>query len=460
MVQKIKTAIIGTGTAGLNAYRAVKSLGKTILIEGGRYGTTCARVGCMPSKLLIAAADAAHHAEIAPQFGVHPKNIAIDGAQVMDRVKRERDRFVGFVLESVDNIPSEDKLVGSAEFIAPMTLKVGDQILEAERIIIATGSRTVYPEYLKPVMARVISNEEVFYWNDLPKSLLVIGTGVIGLELAQALHRLGVRVTVMGRGGRIGIFSDPVLRQYTAEHLEKTMDFVANGKLKDLRIEGDQVLGLISRNGSEFQEDSWDYILCAAGRVANLDSLNLAASGLGLDKQGQPHFSRQTLQCGSQPVFLAGDVTNELQLLHEAADEGRHAGLNALHYPNLSEIKRRSPLNIAFTDPQMVVSGQAYSELVPESFATGRVSFENQGRSRIMLVNHGLMHVYGDKESHRFLGAEIYGPQAEHLGHLLSWSHQMKLTIPEMLAMPFYHPVIEEGLRTALKDLESKLQLI
>lgn len=458
MVQKIKTAIIGTGTAGLNAYRAVKSLGKTILIEGGQYGTTCARVGCMPSKLLIAAADSAHHTAIAPQFGVHPKDIKIDGAKVMDRVKRERDRFVGFVLESVENIPTEDRLIGRAEFIAPMALKVNNQILEAERIIIATGSRTVYPEYLKPVMPKVITNEEVFYLNDLPKSLLVIGTGVIGLELAQAFHRLGVRVTVVGRGGRIGIFSDPSLRQYAAEHLEKTMDFVANAKFKDLRLGGDGVLGLISRNGSEFQEESWEYILCAAGRVSNVDSLNLKDSGLRLNHLGLPQFNRQTLQCSELPVFLCGDVTNEFQLLHEASDEGRHAGLNALNYPNLSPIQRRSPLNIAFTDPQMAISGQAYSDLVPESFVTGRVSFENQGRSRIMLINHGLMHVYADKETTRFLGAEIYGPQAEHLAHLLSWSHQMKLTIPQMLDMPFYHPVIEEGLRTALRDAEQKLK--
>src|SRR5471032_1072030 len=108
-------AVIGAGTAGLTAYRAARVGGKTaLLIESGPYGTTCARVGCMPSKLLIAAAEAAHMLAAAPAFGVHPGAVRIDGAAVMARVRGERDRFVGFVLDSVDGFPAADKLRGHA----------------------------------------------------------------------------------------------------------------------------------------------------------------------------------------------------------------------------------------------------------------------------------------------------------------------------------------------------------
>ena len=117
---KVDVAVIGAGTAGLVAYRAAKAQGaRTVLIERGVYGTTCARVGCMPSKLLIAAAEAAHMLHLAPQFGVHPGTARIDGVAVMERVRRERDRFVGFVVEGVDAMPDEDKVRGHARFVDP-----------------------------------------------------------------------------------------------------------------------------------------------------------------------------------------------------------------------------------------------------------------------------------------------------------------------------------------------------
>ena len=137
-------AVIGAGTAGLAAYRAARAAGqRALLIEGGPYGTTCARVGCMPSKLLIAAAEAAHGAAHTEPFGVHVGGeITVDGAEVMDRVKRERDRFVGFVLEGVESIPAEDKLRGYARFVSDTVLRVDDHTeVRASRVVIATGSR-------------------------------------------------------------------------------------------------------------------------------------------------------------------------------------------------------------------------------------------------------------------------------------------------------------------------------
>ena len=132
----VDVAVIGAGTAGLAAFRAAKSHGKrTVLIEGGPYGTTCARVGCMPSKLLIAAAEAAHMIGAAPAFGVHGGALRIDGRAVMARVRSERDRFVGFVLEGVENIPQEDRLRGHAKFVDAKRLQIDDHsVVSAERI--------------------------------------------------------------------------------------------------------------------------------------------------------------------------------------------------------------------------------------------------------------------------------------------------------------------------------------
>src|SRR5260221_1520405 len=211
---KVDVAATGAGTAGLAAYRAARAAGvRAVLIEGGTYGTTCARVGCMPSKLIIAAAEAAHAIGRARGFGVHiDGKLRIDGREVMARVKRERDRFVGFVIEGVEAMPEADHVRGYAKFVDRNTLQVGERRIEARAIVIATGSRPAIPPILDAIGDRLVVNDDVFDWDDLPRSVAVFGPGVIGLELGQALARLGVRVVVLGRGGRLGPITDPYVQ--------------------------------------------------------------------------------------------------------------------------------------------------------------------------------------------------------------------------------------------------------
>ena len=165
------------------------------------------------------------------------------------------------------------------------------------------------------------------------------------------------------------------------------------------------------------------------------------------------------MQIADLPIFIAGDVNADVPLLHEAADEGKIAGTNAARYPEVQPGSRRAGLGVVFSDPQIALVGQSFAKLLPESFVTGIVDFTGQGRSRVILKNKGLLHVYADLKTRRFLGAEMIGPRAEHLGHLLAWALQQALTIDRMLEMPFYHPVIEEGVRTALRDAKNKLDL-
>jgi dihydrolipoamide dehydrogenase len=170
---------------------------------------------------------------------------------------------------------------------------------------------------------------------------------------------------------------------------------------------------------------------------------------------------RRTGQIGVSPVFLAGDASDEHPLLHEAADDGRIAGDNAGRWPDVRVRPRRAPLAVVFSDPQIMLAGASHAALTAAgvAFETGAVSFEDQGRSRVMLRNQGALHVYGECGSGRFLGAEMIGPAAEHIGHLLAWSAQRGDTVQQMLDSPFYHPVVEEGLRTALRELQRALHM-
>lgn len=463
----VDVAVIGGGTAGLGAYRAAKAhTKKVVMIEGGPYGTTCARVGCMPSKLLIAAAEAVHHIQKAPGFGVHPEGeIRIDGREVMARVKRERDRFVGFVLEGVDSIPDEDKIQGYARFVDAHTLIVDDHTeIHAERIVIATGSRPSWPAAWNELGDRLIINDDVFNWDDLPHSVAVFGPGVIGLELGQALHRLGVQVIMFGMGGLVGPLTDEAVRDYAAKTLNEEFYLDADAKVEQMFRDGDSVIIRYLDKAGQQQETRVDYVLAATGRRANVDKLDIANTGVQLDNRGVPVADRFTLQTSVPHLFIAGDASNQLPLLHEAADQGRIAGDNAGRFPDIRAGLRRSSISVVFSDPQIAMVGSTLRELNQKysscgCFEIGEVSFEDQGRSRVMLRNKGLLHVYGEHGTGRFLGAEMMGPNVEHIAHLLAWAHQQQMTVSQMLDMPFYHPVIEEGLRTALRDLNAKLHL-
>lgn len=461
-VKKVDVAIVGTGTAGMGAYRAAAAHTDSIaLIEGSHYGTTCARVGCMPSKLLIAAAEAAHQASHTQPFGVHVSGVSINGEEVMQRVRQERDRFVGFVLESVDEFKPEHKIKGFARFVDPHTLMVDEHTkIEARSIVLAVGSTPEIPEIFNQLGDRVIVNDDVFYWHNLPQSVAVFGPGVIGLELGQALHRLGVRTTIFGRGGRVGPFTDPAIKDYSKEILGRELDLQYAARVESMQSSDGKVQISFLDNSGQQRNEVYEYCLVTTGRRPNFDKLCIENAGLEMGASGVPHFDSKTLQCAQTHIFIAGDANDGFQLLHEASDEGRIAGANAALFPRVTPGHRRSPLNIVFCDPQMAIAGSSYADLLTQGidFVTGRVSFENQGRSRVMLVNKGLMHVYADARTGQFLGSEIFGPRAENLGHLLSWSHQQKLTIPQMLDMAFYHPVIEEGLRTALRDVNSRLK--
>jgi dihydrolipoamide dehydrogenase len=282
------------------------------------------------------------------------------------------------------------------------------------------------------------------------------------LELGQALHRLGVRVTLFGRR-RVTPLTDPVVQEYAARCLGAELDLRLDGEITEVRrtAEGgiDTVL-LTSRTAvGALRREHVDAVLCATGRAPNVAGLGLEQTGLELDARGVPRFDPLTMRCGDSTIFIAGDASNERPLLHEAADQGRIAGDNAGAYPQPRPGPRHEPLAIVFSDPQVAMLGRSWRSLTESGvpFAVGQVSFENQGRSRVMLQNQGVLRVYGEYGSDRFLGAEMIAPRAEHLAHLLAWACQSGMTVAQMRGMPFYHPVIEEGVRSALRDLQQHL---
>jgi dihydrolipoamide dehydrogenase len=439
--------VLGAGTAGLAAERAARKAGaRTRLIDPEFRGTLCANSGCMPSKLLIAAAHAAHAVRQAPVFGVHPGSLQVDGPAVMARVHKERDRFVDLTRQGFDDLPLGTAVTGRAHFVAPGELALEDgRPIRARAIVLATGSLASIPPPFRNLGARILTNETIFDLPDLPQSLAVIGGGPVGLELAQAMGRLGVRVTLFDTSTTLGkarcdevhaALKAAVGRDMT---LRLGCETSAEAAAEGIRI---------TWTGGQPGHEVFSHVLVSTGRPPNLRGLDLEASGLKLDDHGTPVFDRQTMQCGDAPVFMAGDADADAPLLHEASDEGAIAGRNAALFPHVAPGSRSTPFTLTFTDPPLatVGAGPAPHEI------SGRSNYADQGRARIEARNEGVILLRADTQG-RLTGADLCCPGAEHLAHLLAWAVQSGVTASGLLEMPFYHPTLEEGLKQALRDI-------
>ncbi|MCB9680700.1 MAG: dihydrolipoyl dehydrogenase [Alphaproteobacteria bacterium] len=459
MSRHTDVVILGAGTAGLNARREVDKAGKDwLLVDPGPLGTTCARVGCMPSKLLIAAADAAHHARRTARFGVHTGDVRVDGPAVLARVRAERDRFAGFVVRDTLALPSDRLLRGRARLTGPTTVEVeGVGTVTADAVVIATGSSPRIPKGLDAVADKVLVNDSLFELPDLPGSVAVLGAGIIGLELGQALAHLGVDVVVLDPFDALAGIDDPAVMASARAVIGADLPLHLGSTLDAAVPDGDGVkLSWTDADGTAHTRRV-DRILAAAGRVPNVADLGLHTLGVDLDRRGLPPFDPATCQVADLPVFLAGDVDQHRPLLHEAADEGSIAGANAARFPDVTPGDRRVPIAVAFTDPQIAFVGVRWKDRDCARTAVGEVDYGDQGRARVMGRNAGIGRIYADTETGRLLGATLFGPEMEHLAHLLAWAIADGLTVQDALSRPFYHPVLEEGLRTALRALSGTL---
>ena len=283
--------------------------------------------------------------------------------------------------------------------------------------------------------------------------MAVIGMGVIGLELGQSLSRLGVNVVGIDQQEIISEIKDPVINKIAIDTIGKELTMWLghaaevtegeNGKLK------------VSAGDNSIEVDK---ILLSIGRTPNLKSLGLENTTLELDDRGIPVFNVNTSQCGDSNIFIAGDVNGNRPILHEAGHEGKIAGINASS-GEIKAYKRKTAMAITFSEPNICTCGQSFDELDESTTAIGEIRMGPVGRALIMGKNKGHIRIYANKQTGLLLGATLFTSKGESLIHMLTWAIQNEQTVQDLLAMPYYLPVLEEAVQGALYDLYSKLDV-
>lgn len=452
----VDVAIIGAGTAGLYALREVRRARKSfVLIDHGPLGTTCARVGCMPSKVALHTASLWKARRLFPDAGLSGSEyLSVHRARVWASLREQRDQFAGGAAKKAVDAAGDNLLMGRARFLAPDILEVdGDgqrRVIRAKAVVIATGSTPVMPKWLSDLGDRVVNTDQLFELETLPESMAVLGLGAIGLEMGLALARLGTSVTGVEMADAPAGLVDPEVAKSALAYFGKEMKMWF-GAPAEARL-----LPYGVAVSSQGQEVVVDRVLAALGRRPNIDGLDLAATGLTLNDRGLPTIDPGTLQAGQSRIFIAGDANGDRPLMHEAADEGAIAGYNAVR-PDVTRFRRRTPLAIAFTHPDIATVGARLDQLDPEKIVIGAARTEDTARYRVLHGEGGLLRIYADATSGQLLGASILALDGEHLAHQLAWAIDRGETAQRLLQMPFYHPVTEEALQSALQGIVRSL---
>ena len=446
-------AVIGAGSGGLSVAAAAAQFGqKVVLFEKGVMGGDCLNYGCIPSKALIAASKQAHAMRNAGKYGI---------AAVEPRVDFKRvHAYVHSVIAAVapnDSVERFEKLgvkvvQSTAKFRDAKTIESGEGVFQAKRIVIATGSRASIPPIHGLADVPYLTNETIFDNKVLPKHLIIIGGGPIGMELAQAHRRLGSDVTVIEAFEALGK-DDPELRHFVLESLrDDGVKILARTAIKKVSKSKSGFAVEIERQGVI----TGSHLLVATGRVANVEGLNLEAAGVAYTTRGVT--VDKGLRSSQKHIYAVGDVAGGLQFTHVA---GYHAGLVIRNALFRLPVKNRSDIIpwVTYTDPELAHIGMteaAAKEKFSDAIKIVRWAFHENDRAQTEGKTTGLVKAVVGRGG-KILGVSIVGAQAGELIQpwVLAMGNGLKIQAIANMVAPY--PTLGEANRRAAVNYFSGL---
>ncbi len=451
---------LGGGSAGFNAARVAAGLGlKTAVVDGARQlGGLCILRGCMPSKTLLYAAEVLHHARHADRFGLRVTGARADMRAVHARKKRIIADFASYRMKALTG-GKFDLLRAHARFLDPHTLALSNgKTIRGRHFLIGTGSKVAVPPVPGLRDAKFWTSDDVLDLDFLPKSVIVLGGGIVACELAQYLNRMGAKVTLVQRGPNIlRDHSDEASTVVQRAFVDEGIALFAGTKIEAITQDKRGTTVRFQHDGRTVTRRA-AHLFNALGREPNTAGLDLAAAGVKARPDGQIIINRWQ-QTSAPHIYAAGDCSGPHEIVHLAIAQGELAARHAAGVKRLEPVDFSLLLGVVFTDPQLATVGRLERDLDAKGvkYLSASYPFDDHGKSILMEAKYGYVKVIAEPRRGRILGAEIVGKDAGELIHCFSVALAQRATVRDLLRAPWYHPTLAEILTYPLEEIAGKL---
>ncbi len=452
--------VLGGGSAGFNAARVAVSLGlKTAIVDGARQlGGLCILRGCMPSKTLLYVAEVLHLAQKGHTFGLKIPSARADMKAVHARKKRIIAEFADYRLQALQS-GKFDLIRAHGRFIDPHTLALstGGRV-RAKHILIGTGSKVSVPPVPGLAESGAWTSDDVLDLDFVPKSVIVLGGGIVACELAQFLNRIGTRVTLVQRSPNILRDHSPAASEVVQQaFVDEGIELFAGTKLRRVTRDRRGASVEFLHDGKVLRRRA-AHLFNALGREPNTGPLDLKAAGVATRPGGQIVTNRWQ-QTSAAHIYAAGDCAGPAEIVHVAIQQGELAARHAAGVKRLKPVDYSLLLNVVFADPQLATIGILEAELdaAGTPYLAASYPFNDHGKSILMDANYGYVKVLAEPKRGRILGAEIVGKDAGELIHAFSGPLAMKATVFDLLRAPWYHPTLAEIVTYPLEEIAEKV---
>ncbi len=449
--------VIGSG-GGTKISTPASKLGlKAAIIEKDRLGGTCLNRGCIPSKMLIHAAEVAWQIDTAHKYHITQHGYEVDFRALVERVRREIDAESDSILPGYRKNPNLDFYHAEATFCGERAVRVNDQVLTADKVYIATGSRPFIPRIPGLAETPYMTSKEALRLSDQPKSMIVLGGGYIACELAFYFSALGTDVQVTARSSLIK-FEDHQVREAFEVGFAKRCGLHLGHTPTQVRYENGEFEVTFRLVDGSHKVMRAETLLVATGIVPNSDALNLPSAGVAVDERGFIKVDDH-LATTADNVWALGDVVGNYLFRHSVNLEGEYLFRTTVASPVDEAIDYGAMPHAVFSSPQVAGVGETEEELKSRGadYVVGFRTYAASAMGMALRSDEGFVKLLVDRHSRRILGCHIIGHEASVLIHQVITLMQLKGTLDQLLATTFIHPALNEIVRNAARAARDAL---